>query len=332
MGINMPVSPKRAAKTAMLQARSVSRLTAAYLYDARRFVRYSSTRTPFRSRSNLAAKLTERYHGIEKGLSLPEPRPVFGTDLVASVISLTKRYLDAYGEDDVTRAAIGALGAYRAFNAGVGAQTPADEQIDELLLTRQHHPIGQSGVEEVLAADVAAAVAGVSIDFFTSRHSTRVYSEVPVADADVEFAIAAAKSAPAVCNRQFAQIRWWRERSTIDQLLEIQGGARGFGQNLTGLALVSVSVESYWSPAERNQCWIDGGLFAMNFMLGLHARALGAVPLNWSKEPHRDRQLRRALPEIHPSESVIMFVGFGNLADKYLVAASPRLTGSIRDK
>ena len=63
----------------------------------------------------------------------------------------------------------------------------------------------------------------------------------------------------------------------------------------------------------------------MNFMLGLHAQGLGTVPLNWSKDPTRDRVLRRALPELGEHEAIIMFVGFGHLPEEYRVAASPRV-------
>lgn len=318
---------KRSMAGTGIHVRDAWRLAAAYAYDWRRFIAFSSTRGPFRSRANLAAKITERYHGIEKGLALPAPRPGHGAGVLEPLIRLVKRYIDSYGEDELTSAAIGAMSAYYDFNAQYlePDKVPFGPQITELVRDYRSNPSGVSGVTTICRADVHAAVSGVGPEFFSSRHSVRVYSSEPVTDEEIEFAVTAARSAPAVCNRQFGTVRTWRDTPTIERLLAIQGGTRGFGDNVPALALVTVSLRSYWSPAERHQGWIDGGLFSMNFMLGLHAQGLGAVALNWSKVPASDRALRQALPDLGEDEAIIMFVGFGHLPERAHVAASPRI-------
>src|SRR5438874_2298083 len=50
------------------------------LYDFVRVVRYSSAVSTGNSREKLAALITMAYHGIEKGLALPAPRPGFGKE------------------------------------------------------------------------------------------------------------------------------------------------------------------------------------------------------------------------------------------------------------
>ncbi len=62
---------------------------------------------------------------------------------------------------------------------------------------------------------------------------------------------------------------------------------------------------------------------AMNFMLGLHARGLGAVALNWSKRPKKDQEMLAAAG-LAQSDRIIMLIGIGNLAGDYRVAASCR--------
>jgi nitroreductase len=152
----------------------------------------------------------------------------------------------------------------------------------------------------------------------------RQYSDEPVDPADIEFAAAAAQRAPAVCNRQFGRLYVYTERVDIDRILELQGGARGFGDQLRGLAIVTTDLRNFWAAGERHQAWTDGGLFAMSFVLGLHARGLGTVCLNWSKTPRTDQQLREIanLPE---ESVVIMLVGFGHLRESYSVASSIRV-------
>lgn len=309
------------------QLRESSHVVASYYYDCHRYLRFSSSLGPFRTRRNLAAKITERYHGVEKGLSLPAPEPGHGASVIEPLTRLLTQYLESYGEDELTAAAVGALSAYYEFNAqriDVGS-IPFGDRIEHLVRNYSGNPIGVAGVRDVSRSEVESAAASVTPEFFSSRHSVRIYDPQPVTDQEIETAVLAARCAPAVCNRQFGAIRTWRDRETIDRLLEIQGGTRGFGENIPALALVTVSLRSYWRSAQRNQGWIDGGLFAMNFMLGLHAQGLGSVALNWSKVPSRDRLLRQAMPDLRDDEAVVMFIGFGHLPDEFRVAASPRI-------
>lgn len=316
---------KHRVKAFLLATRSVMAVAQAAWYDGRRYVWFSSTVGPFATRDNLAAKVTERYHGIEKGLSLPSPRPGFGARNVTALIRLTERYEREHGFDAIAAASWGALSAYVDFNRAAGLP---DDQIPGASVVMRHADRAssmaiESGTKLMSRQSVVAAVSGVDLDFFTTRHSTRIFAAEPVPHEDIVFAVTAASSAPAVCNRQFAKIHVWRDRSRIDELLSIQGGARGFSDQITGLAMITVSLRSYWAAAERYQGWIDGGLFAMNFMLGMHAQGHGAVPLNWSKTPELDRRMRAA-SGIDPAETIIMLVGFGRLAEQYRVAASPR--------
>lgn len=309
------------------RARRAGRLARACVYDFRRFLAYSSTRGPFRSRANLAARITERYHGLEKSLAIPDPQPRHSADVLTSLIPLLGSYLGSYGEDELTAAAIGALRAYHDFNAEqIGAdEVPFGPQIRELIENHRSNPSGVSGVRRLSREEVDHAVGAVDPKFFSTRHTVRVYGSEPVTDQEVETAVAAARCAPAVCNREFSMIRIWRDRATIDRLLKIQGGTRGFGDGIPALALITVPLRSYWNAEERHQAWVDGGMVAMSFLLGLHSQSLGAVALNWSKAPERDRALRRALPDVGVDEAIIMFVGFGHLPEHLDVAASPRI-------
>lgn len=293
-------------------------------YDARRYLAYSSSHGSHRSRQNLAARITERYHAIEKGLSLPDPRPGFGSAAIESVLRLTDRYIAEYGNDAVIAAAYGALSAYIEFNRAVGLADDEIPHFAEITAALGAESTWSGGTLELTRQEVLDATSGVGIEFFRTRHSTRQFSDSPVSPSDIEFAAAAASTAPAVCNREFSQVHVWKNPSTIQRLLEIQGGARGFADGIPCLAMVTVSFRNYADAAERNQAWIDGGLFAMTFMLGLHARGLGCVPLNWSKTPAKDREMIAAAG-LDGATGIVFLIGFGHLREQYRVAASPRV-------
>ena len=315
-------------KAALDNRQATRDVRAASRYDARRFLSYSSSLVPVLDQQNLAARITERYHAVEKGLSLPEPRPGFGIAPVGAVLRLTERYVSRYGKDDVVEAAYGALSAYVAFNQAAGLSNEDIPHFNAIKTALGAETTRSGGTIEITRDEVLEAVKGVDLDFFTARHSTRQFTDAPVSLEDLEFAARAGATAPAVCNREFSQVQVWRNRSDIDRLLAIQGGARGFADGIPCLAMITVSLRNYWDAAERNQAWIDGGLFAMNFMLGLHSRGLGSVPLNWAKPPSKNREMLEAAG-LSEDTAIIMLIGIGNLRGNYRVAASPRVQNPL---
>lgn len=272
----------------------------------------------------MRAVLTERYHSIEKGLSLPLPRKAFGRTVLADITSLLPRYIALYGRDAFTDNVLAVLRSYLEFNEAMGVsrnEIPYIHQIEDL--THAGAARGNGGSRRVSSSSVREATDGVGLDFFTTRHSVRQFSKASVSIAEIEWAAYAARQAPAVCNRQFGRLHVFLLRKDIEQILNIQGGARGFIDEIRGLAIVTTTLTSYWGAGQRNQGWVDGGLFAMSFILGLHAQGIGSIALNWSKDQSVDRRLRGVV-DLAVDENVIMIVGFGKLRDQYVVAHSAR--------
>lgn len=300
-------------------------LHAAYVYDLERYYRFSTSVDVTSSRQNLASKLTESYHNLEKGLSLPEPRPGFGSAVVARAVRLATTYRDRFGEDHVVRAATSALVAYADFNRAAGL---ADDEIPSLagitaLAASLSEPPLPGGTRTVSRDEVLAAVAGVDARFFDTRSSVRQFEPGPVDLADVEFAVRAAQKSPAVCNRQYSSVYLLTDPEKVARALEIQGGARGFASNVPAVAVVTTNIRNFWGAGERMQPWTDGGMFAMSFVLGLHARGLGSVCLNWSKTQEVDERFRAAF-DVPAEEVIVMLVALGRLRERYTVASSPR--------
>ena len=56
---------------------------------------------------------------------------------------------------------------------------------------------------------------------------------------------------------------------------------------------------------ERNQGWIDGGMFAMSLIYAFHALGIGTCCLNWAVDSRTDRTLRSVV-SMPDHEAVIM--------------------------
>lgn len=295
-----------------------------YLYDMRRYLKHSST-LGYGSKNKLRARIIAIYHNVEKGLSLPAPRPGFGESNLSYLLSAIDLYLSRYGVDEFLQAPASALSAYVDFNRAAGNENfPERERI---LKTIDRIGVASpecGGTVLLTKAQIRAATQNVGAEFFTSRCSVRQYSEEDVSDEDIVEAVRIAQKSPSVCNRQTCKVYVIHTKEQIKRVLDFHGGTRGFGEHVNKLLVVTNKLPSFWGASERNQCWIDGGLFAMSLLLGLHSRGLGACSLNWSKDSSVDREFRKIV-EIGDDEAVIMLVAVGHIPESLKVALSHRM-------
>jgi nitroreductase len=88
--------------------------------------------------------------------------------------------------------------------------------------------------------------------------------------------------------------------------------------------LVTADLRTFVSSGERNQAFIDGGLYAMSLMYALQARGIASCPLNLGLSFLMDRALRKAA-KLPPNENLIMMIAIGYPPDELAIAASARV-------
>jgi nitroreductase len=159
--------------------------------------------------------------------------------------------------------------------------------------------------------------------FFRTRHSIRHFVDAPVPRELVEKAVSMALHTPSVCNRESWRVHVYSDAGSKQAVLRHQNGNRGFGDQAAHVLIVTTDIQSFTSVGERNQAWIDGGMFAMSLIWALHSFGLGTCCLNFCVEKETDAALRVAagIPE---SQAVIMMIAVGSLPDEFAVAQSPR--------
>ena len=264
--------------------------------------------------------MTKGYHMIEKGLALPSPRPGFG---VEATRELCEQIISAI-KDDVCRhevqLSVDALEGYVSFNEA--SSTPSPPHVLETISLARKAGIGRTGGPIRLVASTIDIPAN-ALSFIESRASVREFAEEPVPREVLLNAARSAQAAPCVCNRQAAKIYFLTSEKDRADALHFQNGNRGFGDQSPVVAIITMDTAEMFEPTERYQHWIDGGLFAQNFLLAIHAQGYGACPLNWSAPITRDMGIRK-LGYIKESESIIMMVAIGALKREYKVARSER--------
>jgi nitroreductase len=297
-----------------------------FLYDYFRFKKYFSPENrPKINRKKLEALILKDSHRIEKALCLPNTRFYFGEEALNKLISNLIKYLDKYGKDNVYYFGIGSLNAYEEFHVAANKKLPT-------FFINLKKNIGTNDLQNKICKDVGIeSVQSFDTDyssffyqFVSSRHSCRDFETTKLISKEiVKNIMESAIRAPSVCNRQHWHVHFYTGEKKAE-ILKMQNGNTGFSENIPYLALVTSDLRSFYTKHERQQPFVDGGLFSMSLMYAMHSHGICSCPLNWCNSFITDRNLHK-LQYIGDSESVIMLIAFGypNLDGHY--AKSPRM-------
>lgn len=298
--------------------------------DANRyFLHNRSTDAVKEEKIKLIACLRIGIHIIEKGLSLPEPRPGFGQKAASTLFKTLKEYIAKYGMDYDARRSVWILKKYVEYHCDM----PSFPLLDEII--RFSTEIDDAGGDDVGIVTVSRAEVLVAVEqfdfraFCTSRHSVRNFSKVPISIDKIIAAVEIAVKTPSSCNRQPWKTYLIHE-GMKEKLLDIQGGCRSFHRAIDKVLLITSSF-CFFGAEERHEAFTNGGMFAMSLIYALHAQGIGCCPLHTAFSINREKKLRHLL-NIPDSEALIMMLGIGYLNDSFQVARSARISGtSIMD-
>ena len=306
----------------------VLRMLPNYLYDFRRFLKYSGLNKSRGYQNERAARSTLFYHQVEKGLSLARPRPGFGMQIIPRLLDDVDAYIGTYGITAPAPTAIAALHSYVDFSNRVGHD--ATYVSNRLAQIEQRHSIATTtrdcwvgGIRHLSRSALQKLRKNSFAELFESRFSIRNFAGGLVPIDDIRRAVGLAQKTPSVCNRQSWRVHAFANTASKEKLLSIQGGNRGFAEQVSTVLVVTAELGCFVEVGERYQAWIDGGMFSMSLCLTLHDLGYGTCCLNWSKERSTDRELHVA-GEIPNSEQVIMLIAVGNLPEVFDVAMSFR--------
>ena len=301
-----------------------------YDYDRLRFERYASPNRNFLSNGNRVAYLVMLYHSLEKGMSMPEPKYGYGKAKANELLDQIEECIQLECDKSQVLAAVSVLEAYNEFNTAQDITSPdltkRLAQIKHLLQDENRsdvRPVG-GGKRLIQSATIEEAREVNFRSFAFSRHSVRNFTDKEVSTKIIEEAVAIAQKSPSVCNRQSSKVHVYDNNTLGQQLLEIQGGNNGFGHTANKILVVTSDLSSFLSPGERNQCWIDGGLFAMTLIYALHSLGVSTCCLNWSKELEVDERFRLC-SDIPRQENVIMLIVAGYTPKEFYVPYSHRV-------
>lgn len=269
------------------------------------------------------ALLTIEYHRIEKGISLKDVRDNFGEIVVTRLIEALNVYISRFSYDEFTDNVISVLDKYLKINKYL---TPITQELIQKTLASANV---NEGVFEIGGARIIDKNNFRFLDsfnpndFFNNRFSIREFLPKPIPKEVIEEVVNWAIKTPSVCNRQGWGIYWVKGKEKKQKVLELQNGNAGFRNHIEEVLIVTAKLNSFFSIGERNQAWIDGGMFSMSLVYALHAKGLGSCCLNWCVDINKDNELREIIG-INKDEVVLMIIAAGYLPNELKVTYSNR--------
>ena len=305
--------------------KKISLLLIYFTYDFWKFFVHSSV---FRTNNQdkLESKINYYYHSIEKGLISEDIRFKFGASKIKKLTGFLNKWI-GYGYDTTNSQFISACTVlekyYELHNEhGIVISDIIPNDILALII-QKYSKNNQGGVVNFTSQNYFKYQNDNFENFSRSRHSIRHFNGELVSVDVIERVVNLAKYAPSVCNRQSARIKLVNEQNLVQEALKIQAGMNATARSVRQLMVVTSNINAFVSEVERNQMFIDGGIFLQNLLYALHHNGLAACALNWSKPFHYDLKLKKLL-DINSSERIIAAVAIGYPAEKFKVPFSKR--------
>lgn len=299
-----------------------------FYIDFVRYVKFTSfVRYPGQmSEENLVAKIVAQYHALEKGLCMPEFRLGFGNSLMSDLLDSVDLYIIKYGyEHQCLRDTASAMFEY------FQVHSEYMDLLDAGNVERGKQFLGKIATfspfdlhtQDTIESHECFKNSSYFREFALTRRSHRFFDGSPVSIEKIMNAIDIARFSPSSCNRQSSHVHIFTDKCQITQLLESQGGNRGYGHLGGSLLLVTSDIKKTIHVNERHMPFVDGGIFYMSLLYALHSQEIAACPLNCYFPPFVERKVRR-LAGIGDNECIVAMIICGNLSGTIRAVKSPR--------
>ncbi|OBT13677.1 nitroreductase [Vibrio sp. UCD-FRSSP16_10] len=268
------------------------------------------------------------YHSVEKGLLFEKMKPRFARD---RIVSLHKNLVSDSIVCRVTDSQINI--AYKVMCEYYELHQVKNIDISNYFTEEQYNYYKEL-LSDSYKTDFKGAITYTKDDFYeninedfvhfsNSRKSIRKFTGDKVDREAIEKAITLALNTPSVCNRQASKVYLIDDKDKVTNILKLQGGLSGYTENISQLLILTTDRNLFYTIGERNQFYIDGGMFLMNLLYALHFYRIANCPANWGKTIKEEKRLEQFF-KINSSEKIICIIPIGVAEDEFRVTLSKR--------
>lgn len=247
-------------------------------------------------------------HSLEKGMSLPSPKPGFGYDKAVSLLDA----LEAYRADsmDENRYAfvegVSVLGVYIA-----NTDNDMSFLIDRYKNLSADVSLNHAGFDVVSDMDFLYEKVNTKQGefFIRSRHSIRSYENICVDKTIIRKVLELASCAPSACNRQPVKVYVSSKPDKVEAVSGLILGNKGFEDEVPNWAIVSIDKKLF-NYGEPLQWYINGGIYLSYIVEAFHAYHIGSCIFQTPMNNSNTMKLRDLI-SIPKNEAIIAAIGFG---------------------
>lgn len=161
------------------------------------------------------------------------------------------------------------------------------------------------------------------LDAISTRHSVRNYKEEKISDEDIDYCVNAAILTPTACNRQMIKLYYVDNKKKKDLLKKSIIGLSGFNKDNVNLFVVTYDTCAFSYYGERNQGYLNAGLFSMNLVNAMHFKGIGSCFLQWGNTNKEENFIKENLG-IPRNERIAIVIAAGYYLESSVIAKSVR--------
>ena len=300
-----------------------------YYNDLLEYSRWQYNNPSLISQNALEAKILRQTHVIEKGMSLSEPRPKFGVQKAIELLDYIEALCSAgYKiENSVpVQNAVGVLEAYIKFHAEREFEPKNVISGFEKVKKYIPHNMGAFGIKHQKFEEIDKNIHSKFPEFFLSRHSVRQFANRPIDLNDIRKSVELAMHAPSACNRQSCKAYFYQDEEKNKEIGNLIAGNTGFSSDVRNYIVITSDMSAFYDSFERNQTYVDGGIFALALVEALHYHGIASCILQNGEYADKNRVFKRVCGNIPDNEKIILFIAIGYYKDDVIYATSHRKT------
>jgi len=250
-------------------------------------------------------------------------RDVFAKDYIGETVEFYKAATDDLaGRIDDSEI----IWAQNVLSAYFTAITLQDKVVDKAR-TVFEETLFKPDVSDKIPYERGSPESSVSYDDFLrlseQRRSVRWFKQKKVPRKLVDQALMVARQSPSACNRLPYEYKIFDDPEMVKRVAGLPFGAAGYRENIPMIAVVVGKLDSYFSPRDRHNIYIDASLSAMSFMYALETLGLASSVINWPDFEPLERKMQKTL-KLKTHERPIMLLAIGFADPKGKVAYSQK--------
>lgn len=293
-----------------------------YIFDFLRALRWSKSSPLCPNEKKYYYEIILLAHTVEKGLSVINPRMKFGKEKISKLLTYLNKY-DFNWDLFPIEKSYGCLNEYIKLHEENNIDLEnLGLRIKSFLNKCEKNNLSLKGGTKIIAPDFKNYTFEEGL---LSRYSSRQYEPKIVTQETLNKIINIALRTPSQCNRQSGRVHYYSNKTQIDKLLKLQGGAEGFRENVYNLFVITSDMSAWSGFKARSQSYVDGALLSMQVLDACFSLDLSSCPLNLAISNKRELEIAKEA-NIPNNERLIMMISFGySIDESFLVAKSHRI-------